>query len=214
MSDIQIYIICHNQESFDFAPKDDRFKYILVGNDVKFPKNISTNRLIIPCTLPRHIEHFKSLLTFTAWYALAKNFITNTKFVGIFEYDIKFKTDPFKLDVELNENTIYGCFKRDLPDQLYLDAVPFLKDKMLPFSADVALQQKFWCPTSNFIVPVTFLKEFVDWYMDIVPKILENKQHPHFHERAINVYAANFGFKTEVINLIDHLQFNSHQYTL
>jgi hypothetical protein len=86
---------------------------------------------------------------------------------------------------------------------------------LTPFNLETANAQKYWLPTTNLIMPKQFLTEFVNWYMEFVPNIIKFKDHPHYHERAINVYAPNYGFKREVIeNGIEHLQMNSHEFCL
>jgi hypothetical protein len=186
--------------------------FILVGNKVDIPMGLDTSEIIIPLTLPNNIEKHKTLLTFTAWYALAKNRLVKTPNVGIFEYDTIFNSDPY--EINFKPGTIYGALKRDLPEWLFLDCIPFFKNLLKPMQLDIANTLKYWSATSNLIMPDYFLSEFTEWYMQFIPKILENANHPHFHERAINVFAANYGYHIEILPYLEHIMCNSHKIQL
>ena len=205
------YIIFHDQKSFDYFSEinpsyKDEVSYIFVGEDKVF----TINGVINPYFAKHNIEHYPSLLTFTAWYLLAKNDICKTDYIGLFEYDVEFLSNPN--DIELSKDTIYGSMARNLPDKngLYLESVPQFAKLLTSKEIEIARKQPFWNATSNFIVHKEFLIKFVDWYMQFIPEILGLKKHSHFHERAINVFAANNGYKNEYIQLINHYQVCSH----
>ena len=69
---------------------------------------------------------------------------------------------------------------------------------------------EYWNTTTNFIMHKDFLIKFVDWYMEFIPEILQYEKHSHYHERAINIFAAKEGYKNEYIPLIKHYQLCSH----
>jgi len=212
---LSLFIVVHNQESMDLFKKNNPnlpVKFVLVGNHVHLGNYVDMEHIIIPVTLPNHIEKYQTLLTFTAWYALAKNKLVKTDMVGIFEYDVIFRQDPF--EIKQKPGHIYGAIKRDLPEWLFLDCIPFFKNLLYPVQVDIAEQKKHWSATSNLIMPDYFLNEFVEWYLQFIPKIIENANHPHFHERAINVFAANYGYQLEIIPYLEHMMLNSHQIQL
>jgi len=213
MKTLTNYIVFHNQESLDlFQNKNNdlklsEFNYIGVGDINSLIFNHGTinpyKNLYLANKYDSNIENIPSLLTFTAWYLIAKNNICKTEFVGIFEYDVKFNKPGA---IELDYNTIYGINKRPLPDSMFLKSLPLLNSLMQFDERKI----KYWNSTSNFIMPMEFLKKFVDWYMELVPQILHEHNHPHYHERAVNIFAANNGYNNETIEGIEHLQLNSH----
>ena len=102
-----------------------------------------------------------------------------------------------------------------MPDKLFLDIIPEFKYLLLPELIKNAEKLPFWSITSNLIMPKQFLIDFVDWYMQFIPYILHMSNCAHFHERAINVFAANNGYKIEIIpNFVVHLNQNSHNIKL
>ena len=207
------YIIFHDHKSFDYFqennPNNDEFSYILVGENIERYYSCSARAFVASLT-NHNIEHYPSLLTFTAWYLLAKNDSFHTDYIGLFEYDVEFLSNPN--DIELSKDTIYGSMARNLPDKngLYLESVPQFAKLLTSKEIEIARKQPFWNATSNFIVHKEFLIKFVDWYMQFIPEILGLKKHSHFHERAINVFAANNGYKNEYIPMIKHYQLCSH----
>ena len=210
------FIICHNPESMNYFIQKNNginncFNYVIV-NDIEpvqsFYKKISIDRpILIPAIFKKNIEKYKSLLSFTAWYFLSKNNIVNTDFVGIFEYDTIFKQEIPK---QLKTDTIIGFCKRELPDKLFLGLVPGFSNLLSEQEKQKALQMPYWSASSNLIMPKKFLDNFVDWYMKFIPKILSIKNHPHFHERAINVFAANNNYNIAISKIAEHQNLNSH----
>ena len=214
MKNLTNYIVFHDQKSFDLFqinnPDIDTsiYNYIHVGTMMNFKplhEMLLKNGFDVICESDYNLNlrFYTSLLTFTVWYLIAKNNICSTDFVGIFEYDVKFSRE---IDIELKENTIYGINKRPLPDSMFLKSLPLLNHLMNFDEKKI----KYWNSSSNFIMPMEFLKKFVDWYMEIVPNILPEKSHPHYHERCVNIFAANNGYSNETIEGIEHLQLNSH----
>ena len=204
------YIIFHDKESLKIFivnnPHFDTnvFKFICVGN----PASYDGCEIIRASDYENNIEHYPSLLAFTAWYLIAKNNICKTEFVGMFEYDVVFKNYN---GIGISSlNPIFGFNQRKLPDSMYLNCLPEFKKLLAPAELKIANDQPFWNTTSNFIMPMEFLTQFVDWYMQFVPRILELDKHSHFHERAVNVFAANEGYENITIDLIEHKQLCSH----
>jgi hypothetical protein len=140
---------------------------------------------------------------------LTRNAIIKSKYVGIFEYDCEIKKDFFKLN--LKPDAIVGFLRRELPDDMYIESVPVLKSVLTEQEMVHAGKQGFWCPTTNFILPVRFLADFVAWYEVFIPQLLPVKNHPHAHERAIHVYAVNHGVEVEYAeDYLIHEQLCSH----
>lgn len=226
MKTISYYIVIHNLESKKKflelnknSPILDQFVFLLVGcND--FPdvfriKDANIN--ICLGAFPDNIEHHKTLLTFTAWYALIKNDLTYTDHVGIFEYDTEINFGNFfaqdkRGNSYLKKDTIIGFNPRKIVgDPMFLDPVPGLVDLLPDKWIAKMMKQDGWNSTSNLIMPVKFLKEFVKWYEKMIPEILLHPKHSHYHERCVSIYAINNGYKSLYFpELIRHLQQKSH----
>jgi hypothetical protein len=201
MNNLEIYIVCHNKESYELFNKNNshidisKFKFILVG-DYNWREEVfsSDQNKIIANFLPDNIENHKSLLTFTAWYALIKNNLINTEYVGIFEYDCILKRDIFEIEKDLNKNKLIGFYPVST-SHLYLDLIPEFCNLLPKDYIDIAMKEKLWIASTNMILPVCFMGEFVDWYLQFILEILQFEKHPHFHERAVNIFAAVNGIK-------------------
>lgn len=203
------FVVFHNQESLDYFRANNpgfECEFILVGQNP--PEIKGLDKYHIAANLPRNLEHLPSLLTFTAWYAISKNQLYDKYFVGIYEYDVKF-TGKIPED-ELWEDCISGFIKRNLPDKLFLDVCPGIKN-ILGINS---FNQPFWNATSNFIMSYKFLTQFVNWYICLVPEILKYHNHSHFHERMINIFAYEYGYFNKNLPILEHAQLNSHKQSL
>lgn len=214
---ISNFIVCHNIKSFNYFIKnnedaDHLYNYMIVGDLEKLRKFYFDINLQYPVFLAamfdKEIEKYHTLLSFTAWYCISRNRLAKSGYVGIFEYDVIFKKsiNPKML----KPDTIIGFNRRNLPDKMFLDLVPGFTKLLKPEEKQKADELPFWSAGSNLIMPVKFMDEFVNWYMNFIPGILAYDNHPHFHERAINVFAAIKGYKIETIDLIEHKNLNSH----
>lgn len=215
MSKLEIYIVYHDQESFELFQKNNehidtsRFKFILVG-DYNQVGGYNHDNHIISSFLPDNIERFESLLTYTAWYSLCKNDLIKTDYVGIFEYDCIFKNDIFNIEKFLKEDSFIGFDPKMTSSRLYLDLIPEFCSLISENELSIAKQKGIWNATTNVVLPTNFLKNFVDWYKQFIPEILQYLKHSHFHERAVNIYAANSNVNYSFFSYTEHKRLNSH----
>jgi hypothetical protein len=216
---MEIYIVVHNQESLQWFKdhnKDidiSKFKFILVG-DWNGVSETMKEECIVASFLSDNIEKYKSLLTFTAWYALIKNNLIKSKYIGIFEYDCIFYKDIFELKDELDYNTVLA-FAPISTKHLYLDLIPEFCALLDKEEIEIAKKKELWAASTNVIMPVWFLDSFVSWYLNFIPEILKYPKHPHFHERAVNVFAAGCDVDCKFYGgYIEHLQLCSHKIKL
>ncbi|NJL73937.1 MAG: hypothetical protein HC892_01690 [Saprospiraceae bacterium] len=225
---LSIFIVIHNQESLDrFIELNGNpiiftnVSYIHVGD--AFLSDCYGLNIITAREYPYNIEKYKTLLTYTAWYLLSENNLVKTPYVGIFEYDVQLDLDIFKLHSNMNECTLIGFEPRPTDEDLYLKAIPDFVELLDVEELDKAMSATVWSATTNVIISVGFLNLFVNWFYTFIPEILEFKNHPHFHERAINVCAANLGdaetsertIKYKFFpRTLSHKQLNSHKINL
>jgi hypothetical protein len=226
MKTITYYIVIHNLESKKkflelnkYSSILDKFVFLLAG-DCKdnFMPYIFDNTQYELRLLDSNIEHYPTLLTFTAWLAVAKNkHLCKTDYVGIFEYDTEINFGNFfsqgKGNSYLKKNTIIGFNPRKIVgDPMFLDPVPGLVELLPDRWVARMMKEKGWNATTNVIMPVKFLKSFVDWYWGLVPEIMKYPNHPHMHERVVTMFAVNNKYKHYYFpDAIKHHQLNSHK---
>lgn len=220
IKELDIYIVCHNHESFELFKENNKhidiskFKFILVGKWEGVSEEFKNNH-IVASFLPDNIERFDKLLTFTAWYALSRNNLINSEYVGIFEYDCIFHKDIFELERELDKNCIIGFNPRYTNEHLYLNIIPEFCNLLSKNEVKIAKRNSFWNATTNMILPVDFLDKFVSWYLGYVIKILNYQKVSHFHERAVNILVANMDMGYKFFeDYVEHQQLCSHKIEL
>ena len=216
---IGYYVVCHDKDSYEYFKRlnpatYDKFMVILVGDHKEVPSGMH-GKTIVAKLLKNNIENKKTLLTYTAWYALVFNDLIKDDFVGIFEYDCRISNELFKLSHTLKDNCIYGFRKRELPDMLFLDFIPEFVGLVASYVMDKVKGRDFWCPTSNVIMSRIFCVSFVMWYKKFMNKIINIPNHPHIHERAINLYAFWKDYNVVFIpQTVRHYQKCSHNIVL
>jgi len=222
-NNLKLFIVCHSKESFNeflvmnglLGEKKENIIYLFVG-DNDFSEIKTTAENYVCRNLPDNIEQYKSLLTFTAWYAIIKNNLFDfNDFVGIFEWDCVLKYDPQMLYDKCEINSIIGFAPRPTNEQLYLSSIPEFVALLSDEEKIKAMDKSVWNASTNCIISVSFLDLFVRWYMTFIPEILNHANHPHFHERALNVCAANMELDYKFFPLfVKHLEKRSHKIEL
>lgn len=224
MKKLTLYSVCHDSDSLKILHNLNNsspiYKELIVliagknrmSSDFNAQHTKGVKSAMELCHINYHIENFKSLLTFTAWWAIVNNpSLLKTPYVGIFEYDTQLLFDK-QIEKILKPKTIIGFNPRKVNgDPMYLNPVPGLTINLPDEWVGKALMQEGWNATTNLIMPKEFLIDFVEWYWDIIPKLLLKENHPHFHERAINIFAVNNGWNFEYYpQLTKHFQLKSH----
>jgi hypothetical protein len=214
---MEIFIIVHNQESLQWFKDHNKgidiskFKFILVGQWDGVSESMK-EECIVASFLPDNIEKYPLLLTFTAWYAIYKNDLSESQYVGLFEYDVVFNLDIFKLEKRLQTDAIIGFNPRPTNEKLYLDSIPEFCALIDNDSIEYSKRNKMWNATTNVILPQWVLNSFVNWYVKLIPKILEYKSVSHFHERAFNILISVLGIKYKFCpEYVTHKHLCSHK---
>ncbi len=233
---LPVFIVVHNTESIkrfeQLNPdiKQDKgvnVKYLCVKGMDRFDREtINRGDVIFLNSLKDNIEELPSLLTFTAWYAVARNrsqlIPKNCEHVAILEYDCSIFKPLSKIHLSaIPFNTIVSFVQFRMDHPLFLEmaqGLSYVLDLMYNINAKNLVSNYedqtndiFWGCTTNHILPVNFLCDFVDWYYDLVPHIFDYPNHPHFHERAIKIYQILSGHKNIYLpQFLSHYQENSH----
>ena len=229
MDELEIFIICHDQETILHYERNSKFKYqphyryVFVGSGPA--DKIEGNDEVIICrNLLHNIEQYKYLVSFTAWYALVRNKLIRTKYVSLLEYDVSLSSDFYtkNLDVLMRTGGMIGYVIFPLNSPVFLGATPHLYSSIKKvYGLDVAeVVQEYikttgrnsWCSTSNCTMPTEVLEKFVDWYLPLTEEFREEKLGAHVEERAIKIFAINNNIKTFYLpGVLQHQQLKSHK---
>jgi len=227
--DLEVYIVCHDQEIILQSEQSNKFRvlpnyrYLFVG-DKPIDKILNNEKVIICRNLPDNIEKYKYLVSFTAWYALAKNNIIKSKYVSILEYDVDLSSDFYEknLDVVSRTSGMIGYVVFTMSGPLFLGATPhFYYSLKKVYNIDVRqLTQEYmqrtgknsWCSTSNCTLPTETFYKFIDWFLPLTIEFREEKLGAHVHERCLKVFAILNNIKTFLIQgVLFHQQIKSHK---
>jgi len=229
MEELEVFIICHDEniileneqnKKFQHIPN---YRYLFVGNGTT--EKIKNNKKIIICRdLENNIEEYKTLVSFTAWYALVKNNLIQSKFVSLLEYDIDLSPDFFQKNLSVMEkyNGIIGYVVFPILHPIYFEATPWLefslrevfkielRSLLVDYVKNTGLNS--WCSTSNCTLSKETLINFVEWFIPLTEMFKTDPLGAHVHERSIKVFAILNGIKTFAIkNVLTHWQKKSHK---
>jgi len=230
VDDLEVFIVSHDQNIIvDYENKKKfsdlpLYRYLFVGSgDTNLIKN---NKKVIICRdLPNNIEDDKLLVSFTSWYALAKNNLVKTKYVSILEYDIDLYSDFYKKNLDClrrNPEGFIGYVVYPLNNPLFLYATPWFPssvEKIYSFSVLELINKHIqttgknsWCSTSNRTLSYDNLKSFVDWFYPITTIFKHDKLGAHVHERCLTVFTLMSNKKNFYIpGVLRHWQKKSHK---
>ena len=230
-----IFIVCHDQKLIlDFHNSMNKlfiddlpYFYILVGQSPKYNLLQQNQEIFSRLHIPIehglfNMENYPGLLTFTAWYYISRMYDIDLKYenIAIFEYDVDFKEKISKLTHNLNGNNTISFITERMDNNSFLKPVPGLVSELdLKYKGSIKAIQTyyqehedyFWGATTNQIVSIKFLIDFVNWYMRLIPDIFVYKNYPHFHERAIKIFSILNNYNTLYFpSYLTHRQNNSH----
>jgi len=217
--DLEIYIVCHDQNIIlnTQYPNIPNLKYIFVGQN-SFDKIYDKPNVIIARNYPNNIESQKYLLSFTAWYLLAKNNICTTSHVAILEYDCTLSPSLYQQTISEIKNGYqaisfmqYGSPVRQIG---YLNQVTDINADIVRITGmSHLINQCPWFHTTNQCLSLSLLRTFVNWFLNIEPKIREYDFLflSWYHERLYSMYVSHQNIKHKVIpGLVEHTFSESH----
>lgn len=203
--ELETFVIVHDEDLLLELEQAGTFRH-LPRNRYLFVGNGTTGRLrgrddvVVARTLPDNIEHHPHLLSFTGWYAVARNRLATAASVALLEYDVRIEADfaPRTLAELQRGRCIVGFVPFALSHPMYLHATPWLirslrevygvdaasliSDHLAGGGADV------WSSTTNMAMDVEDLDGFVDWFVPLTEVFRHDPIGAHVHERAVPVY--------------------------
>lgn len=222
------FVICHSTEERENIINNhylnglESINWVMVGSqDFSTIENDPT--VIIERYLQYNIDYLKNLCAFTAWYALVSNgFIEDNEYYGMFEYDII--VAPYfseKVKENIKPNSILGFIPFPIDHPLFGDGGTTLLRTSIwntygmnidtIISAEVEKKRRLWCSTTNCVILGRYIKDFVLWFMPLIPEFEDNPQMGHVPERALRIWMAINNIKPLcIINILKHIQRKSH----
>jgi hypothetical protein len=216
---INYFIVCHDQDIIiDYLQKNKfsalpNYKFMFVGNK---PTNLikDIENVIICNNLEHNIENYPKLCSFTAWYAVSKNGLSNKKYCCLLEYDVELSQDFHEKNLKAISNAnVCSYFAELIDDPMFSKSTPWLDVFFKKYNINTSkiYEEKFWYCTTNFILRNDILEKFNNWFYEIASMFKDCDLGSYMHERMINVYCILNEVKIEYIkNTLKHLQMCSH----
>ena len=212
-STLLVAFIAHSMDIVETLNRDYVQPHILFVGAKPFHATENPNVVVVR-DLPHHIEDKWRLLTFTAWYAVAKNNLyPNHEHFCLLEYDAHVCTETFVQQVkEAAPGAVVGFMKTSAHffSSIRPEVVAgFLGTKGI----DPALYGASfeWMCTTNLCMPRAFLLDFVDWYDYEYLMQHDDANLPYYHERLAAVFTSVQKYPTNMLaHRIKHDQKNSH----
>lgn len=218
MSSIDYFLISHDI-AYLHKKTDTEFKYLLVGNQQIDDKNIISCRL-----LQDNIEHLPKLCSYTAWYAIAKNTISDKKIVSLLEYDIELSSNFSTINEDIipktNDNYVIAYSETLLNHYVFYKSTPWLEIALKyiyninlhNFIDQIKDKYKFWPTTTNMTMPIAILKQFVNWFHPMATIFAKDELGAYVHERAFFIFCVlhNIDIYMAPKNALVHKQLQSH----
>jgi hypothetical protein len=227
--DLEAFVMIHDQDLLLACEREGRFselprmRYVFLG---KRPVDKLAGRrdVVVARSLATHLERYPHLLSFTGWYAVARNNLAAARNVSLLEYDVALKIGFYSktLAALRQSDAIIGYISFPLSHPMFLHATPWLVRALADvYQIDVVrLIREYlaaggldqWTATTNASMSAADLSAFVDWMLPLTPVFRHESIGAHVHERALKIFC--FLHDKESIylpDLLTHLQARSHK---
>jgi hypothetical protein len=215
-----IVFVCHDNQTTKEALSKTTNPYVMFVGDKEVDETHKNNpKVIIARNLPNNIETEKSLLTFTAWYAIIKNnLFQEYDYICVLEYDVNLDRqfeqtliDTINTTKSINIITFIlsrSCFLSDVSGTVLNK---FIEKKGIQDTYND--RNTIWYSTTNHCIQRSILSDFVDWYYPdcLMIKELDAPHLSWYHERLFHVYMKSKNLNIELIKGLSHLYRNSHK---
>jgi len=225
--ELETFVIVHSDELVLACEAEGRFadlpsyRYLFVGHgDVSRLQHLD---VIVARDLPDNIEQHVHLLSFTGWYAVARNSLTDARWVALLEYDVSLAPDFFEttLDALQTGRRLVGYIPFPLTHHMYLGATPWLSPvlaKVHGIDVEQVIQHRLaaggddmWTATTNQALAGEDLRQFVDWFLPASVYFRHDPVGAHVHERTLPMFCETQGIENVLIpDVLEHRQQRSH----
>jgi hypothetical protein len=229
IEDMEYFMVCHDQEIIIKHISDNNhnnFHYMFVGNKNSDKLNNTDNKITICHELPKNLEQYPNLCSFTAWYAISKNYFSKNKKICLLEYDVNL-SDQFYAYHEkevcnhIDDQTVVAYFYTLTDHYVFYKSTPYLEIALKKiYDIDLnSFVQKFksqyplWPNTTNMCMSKNTLDKFVDWFLPMTDLFKEDPLGSYVHERAFFIFCVinNIEIKYVKSPILSHNQQASHQ---
>lgn len=229
---LDVIITVHDQqiiidfEKFKKYRNLPKYRYAFVGNgEYDMIKNFSN--VVVIREQKHNIEHYKNLVDFTAWYAVARNKLTNSDFIALLQYDTAISHDFYVKTLDLvtkYPDRIIGYQEWPILDENFIDnnvgyqpladalaATYGVELRSLVDNYIARSEDRSWPSSNNLAMSTILLTKYVDWVLPMIDQLGPDTYSGHSVERSVKIYCIIAG----IINmyapeLAHHYQLNSH----
>jgi hypothetical protein len=219
------YFLISHQENINLYEYQNipNIKLTLVGQR---HSNIDNTTSIVCNTLAHHIENYPTLCSYTAWYAIAQNGLSNAEFVSLLEYDILISKNFHQTNLDLINNSLDKtnfiiAYNKTLTNHyVFYKSTPWL-EIALKNTYNIDLQDfiysykdklPFWPTSTNITMPKTIFYDFISWFHPMTECFKNDSLGSYVHERAFFIFCAIHNIKIYYANnVLWHKQLQSHK---
>lgn len=229
--DLDTFIIVHDQDIIIEYEKHQKYlgipnvKYLFVGKNPT--EKVSSYKNVIVCRdLEHNIEQYPNINSFTAWYAIWKNNLSDKRYINLLEYDTIINNQIFQKLPKHMENGVdmIRFLPRPCNEHHFINDPRWVKEMFLSISKvynrdmETEIRRSLqdnpnmsWTSTSNSIFRKSCFDQYMNWFLPLLPDILNSKTAGHQHERSITIFTYMRNKKLLVLpDMIHHFQMDSH----
>jgi hypothetical protein len=227
---IHTFIFVHDQNIILDFLKYEKFKdipkltYIFLGNR-DIDKIEDLENVIIARNLEHNIEQYPKLTSYTGWYCIWKNNLTDSDYINLFEYDVNLHNDlisELENIITKDKVDVIGYIPFNVHHYNFLGHKPWCEKLIYSlqsiYNVDVIENIKKFpatteCSmTSNHTMSINVFKRYMDWIDKMILNIRESTLSGHEVERSISLFYLLNKISYKILpNYLTHFQFDSHQ---
>jgi len=217
---IDYFVIGHDISKYE-STDSCHSTFIEIGT-----KRSQHNQNTIRCIdLPHNIEQYRYLCAFTGWYAIAKNFLYNNKYVCLLEYDTKVLANLHQSNIKAlttNPKAVIAYSYTQMDHYVFTKSTPWLEISLKKiynldlqqFVSDYRRQFPFWPTTTNLTIGTDVLEQFIRWFEPMCELFRHYELGAYVQERAFFVFCVIHNIPiTYCLNTVYHQQQKSHGIT-
>lgn len=234
--DLTTFVICHDESIIKSNIKSGKFDslgkviFMFVGEG-QFTDIENYPNVIIVKDLKHNIEQYPSFTAFTAWYAIWKNKLCNTKYLNLLEYDVNLKENySFILKNIISKNPkLIGYFPLSMRNYHYIQNPNWVNSIFLAISKVYKTDMNFymnkfiselvknniepiWATTNNLCFEYQTFEKYMKWVNPLITYMKDDIYCGHNQERAVSFFCTLHRIPVTIYNgKIEHVQADSHK---